>query len=78
MEVPITVPNTDGFGGDQNHPKEKEMEEGKMVVWGGLTTSCEEKQKAREKGKDISKAKQSFREEQGDIEGLLKWINGKK
>ena len=32
MEVPITVPNTDGFGGDQNHPKEKEMEEGKMVV----------------------------------------------
>ena len=26
-------------GSDQNHPKEKEMQEGKMVAWGGLTNS---------------------------------------
>jgi len=25
-----------------------------MTVWGGLTNSCEEKQKAKEKRKDIS------------------------
>ena len=24
-------------GGDQNHPQEKEMQEGKVVVWGGFT-----------------------------------------
>ena len=24
------------WGGDQNHPQGKEMQEGKMVVWGGL------------------------------------------
>ena len=23
-------------GGDQNHPQEKEMQQGKVVVWGGL------------------------------------------
>ena len=41
-------------GSDQNHLQEKEMQIGKMVIWGGLTNSWEkEKQKAREKGKDI-------------------------
>ena len=30
-------------GSDQNHPQEKQMEEGKMAVWGGLTNICEEK-----------------------------------
>ena len=24
------------FGGDQNHPQEKEMQKGKMAAWGGL------------------------------------------
>ena len=28
---------------DQNHPTEKEMQEGKLVVWGGLTKSWEKK-----------------------------------
>ena len=28
-------------------PKEKEMQEGKMVIWRGLTDSWEEKQKAK-------------------------------
>ena len=43
-------------GGDQDHPQEKEMQKGNMVVWGGLTTSWkkkEEKWKAKEKRKDI-------------------------
>ena len=30
-------------GGDLNHPQEKEMPKGKMVVWGGLTNSWEKK-----------------------------------
>ena len=56
-------------GSDQNHLKEKEIcshtecsacsekfasQEGKVVVWGGFTKSWEKKQKARDKGKDIS------------------------
>ena len=40
-------------GSDQNYPKEKEMQEGEVVVCGGLTNSQEEKQKAKETGKDI-------------------------
>ena len=40
-------------GSDQDHPQEKEMHKGKMVVWGGLTNSCEKKrsEKQRRKGK---------------------------
>ena len=34
---------------NQDHPQEKEMQKGKMVVWGGLTDSWEEKLKAKEK-----------------------------
>ena len=30
-------------GSDQDHPKEKEMQKGKIVVWGGLTNSWEKK-----------------------------------
>ena len=30
-------------GSDQDHPQEKEMQIGKMVVWGGLTNSWEMK-----------------------------------
>ena len=39
--------------GDQDHPHGKEMQKSKMVVWGGLTNSCEEKrgEKQRRKGK---------------------------
>ena len=28
---------------EQKHCKEKEMQKGKVVVWGGLTNSCEKK-----------------------------------
>ena len=40
-------------GRDQEHPKEKEMQKGKVAVWGGLTNSCEKKrsEKQRRKGK---------------------------
>ena len=54
-------------GGDQNHHQEKEMQEGKVVIWGGLTNSWEEKQKAKEKGKNIPNRMQSFREPQAKI-----------
>ena len=38
---------------NQDHPQEKEMQKGKMAVWGGLTNSCEKKgsEKQRRKGK---------------------------
>ena len=40
-------------GSDQDHPQEKEMQKGKMIVWGGLTNSWEKKrsEKQRRKGK---------------------------
>ena len=47
---------------DQNHPKEKEMQEGKGVVWAGFTNTWEKKWKAREKGKDIPNWMKSSRE----------------
>ena len=46
----------------QNHPKEKEMQEGKVFVWGCFTNSWEEKQKAKEKGQDIPIWTQSSKE----------------
>ena len=36
-------------GSDQDRPQEKEMQKGKMVVWGGITNSWEEKLKAKKK-----------------------------
>ena len=38
---------------DQDHPHGKEMQKGKMVVWEGLTNSCEKKRskEQRKKGK---------------------------
>ena len=40
-------------GSNQDHPLEKEMEKGKIVVWGGLTNSQEKtrSEKQRRKGK---------------------------
>ena len=38
-------------GSDQNHPKEKEMQEDKMVVWQGLTNSWENKRNERNRRK---------------------------
>ena len=39
-------------GRDQDHPQEKEMQKGKMVVWGGLTNSWEKRnEKQKRKGK---------------------------
>ena len=37
-------------GRDQDHPQgEKKMQKGKMVVWGGLTNSCEKKRSEKKK-----------------------------
>ena len=50
-------------GKDQDHPQEKEMQKGKMVVWQGLTNSWEKsKQKAKEKREDIPIWMQSSKE----------------
>ena len=35
---------------DQDHPQEKEMQKGKMVVWGGLKIA-EKRKRQRRKGK---------------------------
>ena len=32
-------------GSDQDHSQEKEMQKGKMAVWGGLTNSWEKKRR---------------------------------
>ena len=47
---------------NQDYPQEKEMQKSKMVVWGGLTNSCEEKWKAKEKRKDTPIGMQSSKE----------------
>ena len=38
-------------GSDQDYPQEKEMQNGKMVVWGGLTNSWERKRSERKRRK---------------------------
>ena len=38
-------------GGNQNHCKEKELQKGRMVVWGGLTNSWEKKRSKRQRRK---------------------------
>ena len=38
-------------GRDQEHPQEKENNKAKMVVWGGLTNSCEKKRSERQRRK---------------------------
>ena len=38
-------------GSDQDHPQEKKMQIGKMVVWGGLTNSWEKKKSERQRRK---------------------------
>ena len=39
-------------GSDQDHPQVKEMQKGKMVVWGGLTHSCERRETKRKGEKE--------------------------
>ena len=37
---------------DQDHPQENEMQKGKIVAWGGLTNSWEEKRRERQRRKE--------------------------
>ena len=39
-------------GSDQDHPQQKEMQKGKMAVWGGLTNSCEKKRTERQRERE--------------------------
>ena len=54
---------------DQNHPPRKEMQQGKVVIWGDLTNKWEKKrcERQRTKEKNIPNWTQSFREKQGGI-----------
>ena len=49
---------------DQENPPKKEMQNGKMAVWGGPTNGCEKKrgEKAKEIRKDIPIWMQSSKE----------------
>ena len=38
-------------GSDQDHPQEKEMQKGKMIVWEGLTNSGEKNRSERQRRK---------------------------
>ena len=38
---------------DQDHPHGKEMQEGKMIVWGALTNSCEKKRSKKQRRKGM-------------------------
>ena len=38
-------------GGDQNQPREKEMQEGKVVIWGGLSGEKKRRERQRRNGK---------------------------
>ena len=37
------------WGSDEKQPKEREMQEDKVIVWGGLTNNWEEKNKKKKK-----------------------------
>ena len=52
---------------DQDHPQEKEMQKGKMLVWALKIAEKEEKRKRKEKRKDIPIWMKSSKEEQGEI-----------
>ena len=38
-------------GGNQNHHKEKELQKGRIVIWGGLTNSWGKKRSERQRRK---------------------------
>ena len=54
-------------GSDQDHPQEKEIQKGKMVVWGGVTSSCEREVKGKGEKESNTHLMQSSTEEQGEI-----------
>ena len=64
---------------DQDHPQEREMQKGKIVVWGGLTNNLEKKRsKSKGEKKDIPIWTQSSKEYQGEIRKPSIAISAKK
>ena len=65
---------------DQDHPQEKEIQKGKMVVFRGLTNSWEKKRSKRQrrKGKMLPVWMQSSSEKQGEIRKPSSINNAKK
>ena len=62
-------------GMDQDHPQGKEMQKSKMVVWGGVTNSCEKKRcdRQRTKGKIYSTKCRVPKKSKERPESPLKW-----
>ena len=62
-------------GSDQDHPQEKEMQNGKMVVWVGLTNSWGENRRERQriKGKIHPSECRGAENSKKRKESLLKW-----
>ena len=60
-------------GNDQNHPKEKEMQEGRVVVWGGFTNNWEKKRSERQerKGKIYPTERRVSENTSGDKKAFL-------
>jgi len=62
-------------GSDQDHPQEKEMGKCKIVVWGGLTNSCEKKRSKmqRRKGKIYAFECRALKNNKEREESLPQW-----
>ena len=70
-------------GSDEYHPQEKEMQKGKMVVWGGLINTWEEKRreeklKAKERRERYTHLNAQCQRKQQDIRKPSSVINAKK
>ena len=62
-----------------DHPQEKQMQKGKMVIWGGLTNSCERREvKGKEEKERYTHLMHSSKEYQGEIRKPSSMINAKK
>ena len=66
-------------GSDQNHPKEKERQKGKVVVWGGFRNSWGKKEvKSKEESGRYTQLNAKFQRQKGDIKRSFKVNNAKK
>ena len=74
-ELWMEVPNTVQEAVIKTILKEKEMQQGKMVVWGGLTNSWEKKrnQSQRRKRKIYGTECRVAENNKDRLENLLKW-----
>ena len=65
-------------GNDQDHPQEKEMQKGKMVVWQGLKNSWKKKAKGKGEKERYTHLNEDLQRKQGEIRNPSSVINAKK